>query len=1059
MNDLPGFLSCLYERRPWDESLQSPLRSYGFDEPKKAWQNLTILAGHLNFPALLPDFFPRFLDLLSQSYQPDIALHNFERFSEKFPDKNYLFTFLDGAQDLLRALSILFSGSQALTDTLLNRPEYFDWLKQPETLGQSKSKDVLTRDFYVMAGTEDLGQDTPLLLRRFKKREYIRIGLRDLLGLAALEENVEDISNLADVCLQVAYEYADRTLKKKYGTPVYRNPGEEWVESEFAVIGMGKLGGRELNYSSDIDLIYIYTSSRGETRRDGSAAGPTVSNHEFFTRLGQMITAVIGEINVEGRVFRVDLNLRPEGKSGEIANSLASSEIYYQSWGRTWERQALIKARVCAGSESLGRAFFSMLEPFIYRRHLDYRAIDEIKAMKRRIDESLKQKKGETENIKLGFGGIREIEFIVQAHQLLFGGRHKSLRVANTLAAMNMLQQRGFLAAADTARLREAYIFLRRLEHRVQMSFGLQTHSLPRKQEDLVVLARKMGIRAAGAADTVSRFREILESHTRFAGDCFARLFAGEETRGISETASRQWQRAEQGERQFSPELMKTVPFTDPGRAFRFLKTLRDGSAFHPPSEKSVRAFYLLLPKILEGCARAARPNSAVENLVKFLEAARSRETFLDLLLDNEGFLDLLMILFGSGEVLPRILVRHPEFMDTLLGMESMHHFKTPEKVAAELVGKLRAIDGLEGKKTFLRRFKQAEELRVGVRYLIRETDLLGTLADLSALAEIYLQTALATARQETARQCGVPLAVLDDFAVVAMGKLGSRELNFGSDLDVVFIYDEPSAAAPALSAEATITCYVTLAQMLYRIVSEATHAGYAYKIDSDLRPEGSQSILVQSVKGYERYFDARARIWEQQAMTRARFVAGNAALAEKFLKVAHAFTYRPKLEYGSLIEIARLRERMEKELAGEAKKGKNVKLGFGGLADIEFSVQILQLMHGYRNPRLRETNTLSVLRLLAETGILDDAAAARLRENYLYLRRLECLLRIQDEPAPSHLPRRSDDLAALAKLMDYGEGDNRELASRLMQDYERTTREVRAFYRKNLDTLLRTSL
>ncbi|MFQ5673208.1 MAG: bifunctional [glutamate--ammonia ligase]-adenylyl-L-tyrosine phosphorylase/[glutamate--ammonia-ligase] adenylyltransferase [Nitrospinales bacterium] len=1049
----------VYAGHPWDESLESALKGYGFDEPKKAWRNLTILAGHLNFRVLFPDFFPRFLDLLSQSYQSDIALHNFERFSEKFLDKNYLFTFLDGAQDLLRALLILFSGSQALTDTLLKHPEYFDWLKQPETLGQPKSKDVLYRDFYVMAGTEDLGSDTPLLLRRFKKREYVRIGLRDLLGLAGLEENVEDISNLADVCLQVAYEYADKTLKKKYGAPVYQNPEGEWLESEFAVVGMGKLGGRELNYSSDIDIIYIYTSSRGETRNNDSTAGTSVSNHEFFTRLGQMITTVIGEINIEGRVFRVDLDLRPEGKSGEIANSLASSEIYYQSWGRTWERQALIKARVCAGSESLGKAFFSMLEPFIYRRYLDYRAIDEIKAMKRRIDESLKTGKGGSENIKLGFGGIREIEFIVQAHQLLFGGRHKSLRVANTLTAMGRLQRRGFFSADDYARLREAYIFLRRLEHRVQMAFGLQTHSLPRQPGELAVLARKMGIRADGEEETVARLRETLRGHTRFVGDCFARLFAGEKTREITETASRQWERAEQGESRFSLELMKTVPFTDPDRAFRFLKTLRDGSAFYHPSEKSIRTFYSLLPGILEGCSRAARPNSAVENLVKFLEATRAKETFFNLLLDNEGFLNLLMALFGSGEVLPRILIRHPEFMDALLGMESIYRFKTPEKVAADLVGKLKSINGLEDKKTFLRRFKQAEELRVGVRYLIGETDLLGTLADLSTLAEIYLKTSLETARQETARQYGIPASALDDFAVVAMGKLGSRELNFGSDLDVVFIYDEPRTAAPALSAGEMIACHATLAQTIYRIVSEPTHAGYAYKIDSDLRPEGSQGILVQSVKGYERYFATRARIWERQAMTRARFVAGNSALAEKFLAIAHAFTYRPKLEYGSLIEIARLRERMEKELAGEAKKGKNVKLGFGGLADIEFSAQILQLMHGHRHPRLRETNTLSVLRILAETGILDDADATRLRENYLYLRRLECLLRIQDEPAPRHLPRREDDLAALAKLMDYRGKDNRELASRLMRDYERTTREVRAFYRKNLDTLLRTAL
>ena len=447
------------------------------------------------------------------------------------------------------------------------------------------------------------------------------------------------------------------------------------------------------------------------------------------------------------------------------------------------------------------------------------------------------------------------------------------------------------------------------------------------------------------------------------------------------------------------------------------------------------------------------------KNLVKFIEANKSRESFFGLLLDNEGFLDLLLVLFGSSEVLSRNLIKRPEFMDALLNIESIYRFKTPEKTTAELVEKLQAFNNLEDKKTFLRRFKQGEEIRIGVRYLVKETDLLGTLTDLSMLAEIYLKTALELGREETAKQYRIPTSALENFVIFAMGKLGSSELNFGSDLDVVFIYDEEFADIPPLPAEEMISYFVTLSQLIFRITSELTQAGYAYKIDSDLRPEGSQNVLVQSIGGYKKYLETRGRTWERQAMTRMRFIAGSSSLAKRFLKIAHDFTYSPKLEYGSLIEIIRLRERMEKELARGLKKGKNVKLGFGGLADIEFTVQILQLMHGHHHPRLRETNTMNVLQGLADASILDDAVTSNLQKNYLFLRNLECLLRIQDEFQNSHIPKDEAEQAALAKLGGYRGKNDKESATRLMGDYERTTQQVRAFYRKNLDTLLRTAL
>ena len=581
----------IHQRQPWDETL--PLQAFGFREPETAWKNLVALAGHAQFEKLYPDFFRILLELIASSHNADMALHNFERFSEKFLDKDHLYTQLTESPSLFVALIFLFSGSQVLTDALLKEPSYVDWLSRPETLANSKSKDMLMRDFYEMA--EFQSKNIFSVLRKFKKREYIRIGLRDLLGKVGFKETVEDISNLADVCLQAAYEHADRELQKKFGRPVYQDANGNWIESEFAILGMGKLGGRELNYSSDIDLIYIYTSSQGETRSTSESSITSISNHEYFTKLALDITKSLHEITSDGNVFRVDLELRPEGNSGEIVNSLTSCEIYYQSWGRTWERQALIKARVSAGSENLGKEFFEMIEPFIYRRSLDFEAIEEIKSMKYQINKSLKGKHSKG-NIKLGFGGIREVEFTIQAYQLLLGGRDKSLRVRDSLGAMKTLYEKNILTEADHNHLREAYIFLRNLENRVQITFGLQTYLLPDNEIDLAVLARKMRIAGDSQKNLADNLMKEYETHTRFVGTLFAEQFVEKEKREAAETLSSEWDRSRIGEEQFTESMLAEIPFLpDPKRTYRFLKSFRDGTQFSHPSVQSIQEFYSII--------------------------------------------------------------------------------------------------------------------------------------------------------------------------------------------------------------------------------------------------------------------------------------------------------------------------------------------------------------------------------------------------------------------------------------------------------------------------------
>lgn len=1043
----------IHQRQPWDETLLKPLLGYALRDPKNAWKDLVALAGHAKFEKLYPDLFKTLLELISSSHNADMALHNFERFSEKISDKDYLYTKLSESPSLFEALVFLFSGSQILTDALLREPSHVDWLSRPETLENSKSKDMLMRDFFEMAGEEFQSKNIFSALRRFKKREYIRIGLRDLLGRVDLKETVEDISNLADVCLQAAYEHADRELRKKYGGPVYQDANGEWKESEFAILGMGKLGGCELNYSSDIDLIYIYTSSQGETRKanDNDPDIISISNHEYFCKLALEISKSLNEITADGNVFRVDLELRPEGKSGEIVNSLASCEIYYQSWGRTWERQALIKARVSAGSENLGKEFFEMIEPFIYRRSLDFEAIEEIKSMKHKINKSLKGKHSKG-NIKLGFGGIREVEFFVQAYQLLLGGRDKSLRVRDSLGAMKMLCEKNILTAEDHDRLREAYIFLRNLENRVQITFGLQTYLLPDNETDLAVLARKMRVEGSSQKSLADNLMKEYERHTQFVGQMFAEQFVEKEKREAAEAISSEWDRSRLGEDQFTESRIAEIPFLpDPKRAYRILESLRDGAQFSHPSVQSIQEFYSIVPKIFQQCKKVPQPDSAIDNLCRFVEATGARDSFLNLFQANEKFLELLLILFGSSGMLSQILISRPDLVDVLTDMDSIYRYKQAEKIQEDLDRALKNSVDFESKSTVLRRIKQAEELRIGVRFLIKEADLSGTLADLSNLADVFLQTVYRIACEELEKKSGH--LNLRNFCIIGMGKLGGHELNFGSDLDVLLVYDEGESESPP---EGFAAYYSALSQMIYKLTSEMTSAGYAYKIDTELRPEGDAGVLVLSVEGYEKYFHSRARIWEQQSLVRARFVAGNVEVGKKFIESSQNFAFQGKFEYEALIEISRLRERMELELAKESTKGKNVKLGFGGLADIEFAVQILQLMHGKKFLRLRETNTLSALQNFVALGLVDQSMAEELQSSYLFLRKLECVLRIIRQTPTNNLPKENKELAPVSRLLGYEGDDADTLADALLADYDCHTQRVRKHYRKTIGNLLR---
>ena len=1038
---------------PWQANFEKTLRAHKFLEPKKAWQNLTTLSSQSNFQQLFPKFFKSFIKFIASSYNPDLALNNFERFAQTINDKNYLYTILSTSTETLKSIIVLFSGSQVLTDSLLSDPSLFDWINNSKTINNSRSKDELMRAYYEFSGEKYLDNNTPQMLRKFKKREYLRVGLRDLLGKTDFEETGRDLSFLADLSLQIAYEYVDEKMKKKYGVPYYKENNKEKKEVEFTVLGMGKLGGLELNYSSDIDLLYIYTSSKGETLPTEDYPNTLkISIHEYYAKLAVLLTKTIHEITLNGSVFRVDLDLRPEGTSGEIVNSLASLEIYYQSWGRLWERQALMKARVSAGSETLGKKFFEMLEPFVYRKNIDFSAMQEIISMKEKINQNIKKKKIKKRNIKLGEGGIREVEFTVQIYQLIYGGREKNIRGANTLKALKGLHEFNLIEKKEYKQLKEAYVFLRNIENRVQISFGLQIHDIPEDRFLQAVLALKMNIEGKSIEELSGKLNDELTRQTQFVSRIFSKLFKKEQNRKVGGDVNKLSE-----VKSLNEQVLERAFFQSSKNALRFLKNLRDGQKFSHPTEKSISDFYRILPKILDWCGKVPMANSAVENLVKFIESSKARESFLDLFSKNNKFLELLLRVFGSSNLIADILIKQPDLVDVIKDAESIYRFKNKKNLQNEISQTLKRCKSFQEKKNSLRRFKQGEELRVGIRYIIGEADIGGTLADLSSLAETHIENSYQIAFNEQKTQYSKEKIIPDSFAIIGLGKLGGGEINFKSDLDVVFVYED--SKNDSLFAESVVLFYTKIYQLINELTSQVTPSGYAYKIDSDLRPEGKSGLMVNSIKSYENYYKGRARTWEQQAMVRARFIAGNPQTGRNFINMVKKFTYRPKLEYKSIVEISRSRERMEKDLAEEVTKGNNVKLGYGGLADIEFSVQILQMMHGGKNIRLRETNTLSAVVQLDTLGIIDHKDSENIKKHYLFMRNLECALRIQNLSLMSHLPKEQERLLMLAKFLKYSGKNPADIVEKFRIDYSQSTKEIRAFYSKTVDTLLRTAL
>jgi glutamate-ammonia-ligase adenylyltransferase len=990
---------------------------------------------------------------------PDQALNGLERLAGMLSpdDRHALFS----TTQACRALLIVLGASTFLTNILCRRPTLCRPLFVDGGLLRNKDAACMLEELRRQPVRPQSFPELQKELRLYKQQEILRIAGRDLGDLAPLEEVTAELSDLAAACLQHAIEICDALLQVDHGLPLTMDAaGQPANKAQFVVLAMGKFGGRELNFSSDIDLIYCYSSDEGQTSGVPDGNGGVKNRlplHQHFVKLAELVTRAIGQRTEEGVVFRVDLNLRPEGKSGEVVTSLRSTEAYYEHWGQSWERCAMLKARPVAGCLELGEELLRYLEPFIYRRYLDYTMIEDLKLMKQKIDRNLTREREGELNLKLGRGGIREIEFFIQAMQLIHSGKQPDLREKNSLKALALLRRNELVDEETYQVLSRAYTFLRTTEHRIQVEQERQTHNLPRNHDELLRLGRSCGF-----TDSDS-FTSALEGHRRAVEAVYHDLFyTGEEEAGAEVSREVRMLLDPALDTDLAKDILEGKGFSNPDAAYDNLLTLRDGPRHVRLSPMGHRLLERIAPLLLQEVLDSPEPDMALGNLERFLAGLHARATFYALLAENLQIPKLLISLFGTSQFLSRNLIQHPEILDMLVSRAHAVERKDSATMEQDLERLLQVAPDYESRLDALRRFRNEEFLRIALNDLYGKMPPQECPRQLTQLAEACLNKAVAIAREELLPRFGLPICQGNDgttreadFVIVGMGKLGGKELTYHSDLDIIFIFegDGHTTAAPGSDPKrfrqrSNQEYFTHLAQRIISILSLITREGYVYRLDTRLRPSGHQGPLVTSLAAYRAYHKSSAQLWERQALIKARVVTGPSPLAERITACNRDIVYHHPLPADHKQEIYRLRQRMEQEIAREDGGRRNIKTGRGGLVDVEFLVQYLQLLHGGSCPSLQAHNTLDALKALRHETVLSKTDYRLLASGYQFLRRLENRLRLVHDQSIHAFSGDTATLAKLARRLGYQQD---QAGQRLMTDYHNATENIRAIFDRYL--------
>ena len=861
------------------------------------------------------------------------------------------------------------------------------------------------------------------ILRCLRKRVMLRLVARDLGALADLGEVMMSMTDLAEIAIGFALErhHAWLTDAGRYGQPRSANNG---APQGMLVIAMGKLGGGELNVSSDVDLIFIYP-------QDGETSGTrSISNHDYFARLGRRLIASLNDMTSDGYVFRVDMRLRPYGESGPLAMSFVMLEEYFVTQGREWERYAWIKSRVIAGSGEEGSVLMERItQPFVFRKYLDFGAYESMRDLHSQIRQEVSRREMHA-NIKLGPGGIREIEFIAQVFQLIRGGRNTDLRARPTLVVLGCLREKRQLSDKAAAELSDAYCFLRNLEHRLQYLDDQQIQTLPESLADQSLIATTMGFRDYGD------FLRELDNHRRNVTGHFEQIFAAPQKSQKLDTLAWLWQEQtkEGAGAEAAAAQLVAMGFSSPERILERLREFRASVRYRQLPQTSKKRVDALIPTLIEVAAKFAAANITLERLLLLLESISRRAAYLALLREYPQALDRVAKLVSASQWASEYLSQHPILLDELLNPADFQNVPDWSRSGTRLTGQLNDIGGsgrddIEQQMDVLRHFHHAEVFRL----LARDVEgllPLETLSDhLSDLADLILDSVLRLAWSGLRRKHRDAPA----FGIVGYGKLGGKELGYASDLDIIFLYDDTHPDAPEI--------YARLCQRVNSWLTSYTSAGLLYETDLRLRPNGGSGLLVSSIDAFDQYQRNQAWVWEHQALTRARFVAGDAHVREAFEHTRKAVLSQRRDFADLACEVLRMRQKML-DAHPNSTGLFDIKHDRGGIIDVEFVVQYLVLGYACEYPELTNNiGNIGLLKLAGELGLIHAETADRALRAYREFRRVQHRLRLNGDSGLGGIPSTGNKSQQFARVELDCLRDNVEAVLRLWEEVFGTQR------------------
>ena len=986
------------------------IEGYGVRDGAAADQQLQQLADDLTTRLALGDLAPLLFNEIAATPDPDAAVVGFCRYVSARTPKAAFIGSLHEDPHVLDILTQILGTSPFLSEILIRNPGYLDWLRNALDGAPPDRPAYDEETARLLEGDSSVEQRVDGL-KRFQRREILRVAAADLFGMldrGTLTATTAQLSTLADMLVDKVLDVATAEQAAAEGP----------LPGRFAVIGMGKLGGADLNYSSDIDLIYVY-----EAPDDTSGTA-----QRRYQKLGRRLTTLLTAHTAEGYLYRVDMRLRPMGQRGNLVYSLKQSARYYESLGETFERFALIKARPIAGDLDLGRRFVELTVPFVYRKYLDHAAIAELVQYKARADREHGKRGDLDQNVKEGRGGIREVELFCQVFQIIYGGAAPDLRTGHTLTALDQLGARGFIEPDVQRDLSAAYIFLRNIEHGLQAAQGQQTHSLSGTERGLRALARRLGF------DHLDTLKEVLGRHRDRVHEVYADLFADEaEEGGLAGRAVFRLLSGDMTDDEARKRLVE-AGVDQPDSALDAMRALDAAPSHGWSSARNLLAN--LLAAMLGGETRPSEAARVFVRLERVVTRSGAAGALFRTLLDDSELRGRLLAGLDAGDLYATRLSAYPELLDSLV-----RAVVDQDTFREEVVRGFDAVEpggDLTASHDPFRRVKAMQEFKGLVEWLT-ERRLESLNEKLSLVADCALQAAarLVAHHRSPGPETAGPQT---GWAVFALGKLGSRELTVHSDLDLVFLYDgDGSWFEPQQK----------FVRAVHDLLSKRTGTGVAYEIDTRLRPEGRMGALSLSLSAFRRYLDERAEIWERMAWTRCRFAAGDPALGERVRDVVTRFVYAP-WSPDVVAYARRIRTRIERELANEAGgRQLDLKRGRGGLADIDFLLQVLQLREGPAREAFRVPGARRLLAAFPETEFLRPEEVTALGDAYLFLRDLETVLRITTDTGGGAIPTDPEALEPFARrLREPTSGAD------LLARYRDVTARVREIYETGMDRL-----